>query len=238
MSDADPIIDTTDVDVLSELRSKNWRDLNNIAIFDVETTKLNWNDPNFRIIQFTAGMYNLKKDKELHMINEYIDPELAIPEDSMKVHGLYHNKHNDDSLINKHGEQDVSDYRNFEQKMAKLITFMNKADLWCAYNHQFDVNCFASELKRLGYKPMFKPTIDPWVFEIERNQKMSGTTLWDAAKDYGVAKVSKNNLHDAEADVKLLKDVLIKMAGKLPQSTKSLFRQQTGYFKRQQKHFE
>jgi DNA polymerase III epsilon subunit-like protein len=236
MTDPEPIVDLYNIEVPSEIRSENWRDLNKIAVFDVETTGLNWNDPDFRIIQFTAGVYNLEKDSEVLFYNQWLNPEIAVPVESMKIHGLYHDELNDDEVIEKHGDIDISDCYTFEQRMAEIVTVMRKADLWCAYNHSFDVNALASELKRHGFKPLVKPCIDPRVFEVERKQKFSGTTLWDTAKDYGVAKVSENDLHDAKVDVLVLKDVLKEMAGKLPQSTKSLFKQQTGYMKRQEQY--
>lgn len=235
---SDRIVDLYNPPVPAEIASQSWRDLNKIVVFDVETTGVDWNDKDFRIIQFTAGMYNIEEDSEIEFLNEYIDPQLPVPKGAMEVHGIYQGDENADSIIKKHGQIDVSDKRRFDQKLEKIFSFMNNADLWCAYNHEFDVNAFAAEMERCGYNHFWKPTIDPLVFERERKQKFSGTTLWDTAKDYGVATVSEDDLHDAKADVLLLKDILKKMGGALPQSVKSLFRQQTGYLKKQDKWSE
>lgn len=241
------IIDVFNPEVPPSIFYKFWQDLI-IQPFDVETTGTDYSDPDtFRIVQFSAGRYTRppKGHRGAHepeeFFNWFIDPQMAVPVGAMKVHGLYHSDYNDYADVEEHGKHNLKGYPTFEEVADEILQVMLDAPVWAAFKHTFDTCAFAAEMMRIGRKPILKPTIDPLMWERYRRKKMSGNTLWNVAKRFGVATVSQvvdeeGALHDARTDIQLLNDVLWAMASGLPAKVYDIMRRQV-YLLRQHEEY-
>jgi DNA polymerase III epsilon subunit-like protein len=242
------IIDVFNPVVPPSVYYKFWQDLT-IAPFDVETTGVEYGDPDtFRIVQFSVGYYDRppKGHRGLHepelFKNWFIDPEMEVPVGAMKVHGLYHSDYNDYADVEKHGKQNLKGFPTFEEVADEIIQVMLDAPIWSAFKHTFDTCALASELMRVGRDPILKPTIDPLMWERYRRKKMSGNTLWNTAKRFGVATVSnvmdgEGTTHDARTDIQLLNDVLWAKASGLPCKVYDIMRRQVYLLKKHEQYY-
>lgn len=247
----------TNVWIPKDIKRNFWQDLD-IAIFDVETTGLEFDNPKeFRITQFAAGLYtkagkeNFKKKDE---INIRINPEIETPKEVIEITGIYNSDLDKPGTIEKHGKFDTKNCPTFREAKGQIKKFMyEKADLWSAFNHKFDINAYASELirndekKLISEKPSernfhYQPCVDPLVFQRYFVDRRGMNTLWDLATSYGVAKTGDimegdEAAHEAQTDVIMLASVLEKMAPKMPATVENLFDKQETLFKRQIKEY-
>jgi len=236
-------------DVSPSIKHKFWQDVPDIMPFDVETTgRYPVDHENFRIVQFTAAYFNRpdKGHRGIHepdkFFNWFIDPEMAVPEGAMEIHGLYHSDYNDDDVIEQHGTHDLKGYPTFEEVCDPIVSCMMDSQLWAAFKHTFDLSALASEMMRIGRDPIFRTTLDPLHWERHRKGTMSGNTLWQIAKRFGVATVSQladgdGALHDARTDIQLLNDVMWKMASGLPAKTYDTVRRQKYLLKEHSEYY-
>jgi DNA polymerase III epsilon subunit-like protein len=210
------LVDTFDWGLPDELKYTFWPD-RPIAVWDVETNSVEYGDQSvFRITQFACGIYGFHEKKPREFVNIYINPEMAVGYEAMRITGLYQSEFDTEKDIakvkeyyRKKGKEielfDLADSPVFADVVEDILTILSKAPIWCAFNHRFDVNALASELHRLNmwlieqgsetFPFPFRPTVDPLVFERDRRSssltnKMSGNRLGDVGRRYGVATVA------------------------------------------------
>lgn len=127
-----------------------------IIIFDTETEGL---EEDKKIIQFSGVLYDIKKNTNGYILNElenfnvYINPERKLDPIITELTGI-----TDEMLVNAYNEKET---------ISKIIHFMEKADLWAAYNAKFDLNKLKETYRRTGVKEIWKDCID--VFEMAKN---------------------------------------------------------------------
>jgi len=212
--------------VPERLQYVNWRVLP-ICVWDVETTGLNIYEKDFRIVQFCGKIFI--ENKQVKCLNILIDPEIEIPEVSSKIHGIYNN--------------DVKGRPNFDQVSDTLNEFLGSASVHCAYNGLgLDADAMNSEFIRVGKKFIFRPMIDPLVWEREWRKKFKGNTLSAVAKRRGCSVMGKvmrgegGRLHDAEVDVDILQSVLKSQSEDLPYTLGRLIEKQNEFKIRQDEY--
>lgn len=122
-----------------------------IIIFDTETTGLP--DPNSPlekqpyICQFSACIVeidlNTKEFKEIEQVNQYLKPEVLIPYECTRIHGITNEM--------------VQDKQSFKEYANELITLFQKCDVAIAHNLNFDQTIIENELRRIGRSKSFLP---------------------------------------------------------------------------------
>ncbi len=120
---------------------------NSIVVFDTETTGL---AKDAKIIQFSAVTYKVSHEPfeltEQHHLDLYINPEEKLDSIITELTGI-----SDEQLENAPTEDRVG---------QKIFDYLNKSDVWCAYNSPFDIAKLEGMAGRLNLKPEFKPCID------------------------------------------------------------------------------
>jgi DNA polymerase III alpha subunit (gram-positive type) len=194
-------------DLHKSLRYKNWRNLT-LGIFDLETTGVNvFDSADTKIVQFCGVL--AKQNRELDKLNVLINPQMIIPTGASDVHHIYNESVEDKPAMHE-AATDESDYTVAE----KIHDFLAEADVLVAYNGlTFDLPLLQRELSDAGCGNFSMPIIDPLVFYRKAKEKMSKTRLEDAAINYSVQGIGGvahglDLLHDAEVDVRMLKEVV------------------------------
>jgi len=130
---------------VNDIYKKDWRKLK-IACFDTETTGTNINDD--RITEM--GIIIFKKGEPIKKYCRLINPKKKIHPKAAKVSGIT--------------DSDVKEQRTFKQRFKKIYKLLYGADLWCAFNDQFDRGIMAAEFRRCGEEYEDKPCIDPRIW--------------------------------------------------------------------------
>ncbi len=116
-----------------------------IIVFDTETTGLG---TTAKIIEFAAVRYQITPSglHETHRIDLFINPEIKLEEKIIELTGIT------DEILEK---------AETEQKEAKNVYgFLDTADLWAAYNCQFDLRMLDQMSERTGIRYIKRPCID------------------------------------------------------------------------------
>ena len=164
-----------------------------IIVFDTETTGLDF--PETKIIQFSGIKYSVEPDLSFTKLEErdfYINPEFEIEDKITRITGI-----TNDMLKN------VS----VESEMAPLIiSFMESADIWVAYNAPFDCHMLQYMSKRTGIPIHFSPILD--ALPAARN-------CWPGRDSYKLSAITSflfpdnsYQYHDSLADVQATADLL------------------------------
>lgn len=135
----------------------NYIDQNDtLIIFDTETEGL---EDDHKIIQFSAVLYDIYKNGNYIKLNEkeaynvYINPERPLEKIITELTGI-----TDEMLSNAYNEKET---------IPKIVEFMKKSNLWCAYNAKFDLNKLEHTYKRTGYPRLINECFD--VYEMVQN---------------------------------------------------------------------
>ena len=128
-----------------------------IIIFDTETTGL---EEDAKIIQFSAVLYEKRMSNngnirfvELEHFDTYINPGEELKSEIIELTGIT-NEH-----VQSEAKEDV--------KIHQIKEFMSKANLWAAYNANFDLLKLQNTFIRTGVTAIEKDCID--VLEMARN---------------------------------------------------------------------
>jgi DNA polymerase III alpha subunit (gram-positive type) len=193
-------------DCPDKIKFKNWRQMP-ICYWDVETTGIDFNSPDFRILQICGKIFI--DEKEIDSLNLFIKPDVEIPEGASKVHKIY--------------AEDVKDCPSMEDVIDTINDFILKCEIWCAFNHTFDTNALIAECERVGKQFYGRPTIDPLIWEREIRKSFSKNKQSDVAQRRGCSLATiqsksgeRKFLHDAETDVLVLQKILNNMGESLP----------------------
>lgn len=116
-----------------------------IIVFDTETTGLG---TTAKIIEFAAVRYQITPSglKETHRIDLFINPEEKLEEKIIELTGI---------------TDRILEMANTEREEAKTVYgFLDTADLWAAYNCQFDLRMLDQMSERTGIRYIKRPCID------------------------------------------------------------------------------
>lgn len=148
--------------------------------FDIETTGTNTESD--RIVQI--GMMVFEKNN-LETYDKLINPEIPIPSEAFKVHGI--------------SDEHVQNSPTFHKIASELYNYFNKADEIITHNgNQFDIPLLLKEFERVGIKLDLSNTRLIDTLQIER--KLSPNTLDSLYFKYTRRRMI--NQHDAMDDVK------------------------------------
>lgn len=208
-----------------EIRFKNWRELL-MCILDCETTSLDTEAEDFRIIQFAAIL--MKGGQEFDRINVFINPERPLEEDTIRITGIT--------------DEDVQDAPTFKELSDRIYEFLLKGDVLCAFNADYDKAALTAEFRRIGYPFIKTEFFDPLIWEREKKGSRSNKQ-GDVAKRYGVGRMGETlhgegSLHNAMVDVEVLRDIVIAAGPDLPYTLEDLIQTQHSYKTRQDEHRE
>ena len=159
---------------------------NPIIFFDLESTGLNIVTD--RIIEI--GMIKIKPDNTEETKEKRINPEMHIPEESSKIHGIYDN--------------DVKDEPTFKQVAKSIAQFIEGCDIAGFNSNHFDIPMLAEEFLRAGVDIDMKKHKCIDVQSIFH--KMEKRTLAAAVKFY--CHKTLEGAHGAMADTRATYDVL------------------------------
>ena len=169
--------------------------MNNIVIFDIETTGLDKSKDS--IIQFAAIKYDLENNKLIDDLNLYIQPE-----GSFEISVAAYFKHHISAkfLLDKPFFKDVAD---------QIINFIGDCDIITFNGNGFDIPFLKNELNRVGKDIDFlnRKCWDAFLEEKRRN----GNNLESTYKRYKGKTPEEAGLtmHDALSDVKCTLSVWI-----------------------------
>ena len=175
-----------------------------ICFFDLETTGINVtkdriveifilkvlptaNPPAGQRSLFDTGEQEDNPTEELHYI---LNPEIHIPEEASKIHGIY--------------DKDVADKPTFRQVAKDIIGFIGDSDLAGYNSEHFDMIIFAEELARAEIDFDLKNRLSIDVFTIFK--KMEPRNLSGAVRFYLNRELE--NAHSAKTDTVAAYEVL------------------------------
>ncbi|MBK5203090.1 MAG: 3'-5' exonuclease [Prolixibacteraceae bacterium] len=159
---------------------------NPIIFFDLEATGLNIVTD--RIIEI--GMIKIKPDNTEEVKEKRINPEMHIPEESSKIHGIYDN--------------DVKDEPTFKQVAKSIAQFIEGCDITGFNSNHFDIPMLAEEFLRAGVDIDMKK--HKFIDVQSIFHKMEKRTLTAAVKFY--CHKTLEGAHGAMADTRATYDVL------------------------------
>lgn len=165
---------------------------NPLVFFDLETTGVNINSDRIVEICYLKVYPNGNEESKTMRIN----PEMHIPEESSKVHGIY--------------DEDVADCPTFKEVAKNIAKDIEGSDLAGFNSNRFDIPLLAEEFLRAGVDiDMSKRKfIDVQVIF----HKMEQRTLTAAYKYY--CGKDLNDAHTAEADTRATYEVLMSQLDK------------------------
>jgi len=121
--------------------------------------------------------------------------------------------------VNHITERDVEDSPTFVDICPILMNYLRAADVFIAYNYDYDCGVLNNELTRLGIPYPKKPIVDPFILFKMYHKYNKGKTLIKAAEKYGVQYIGA---HRAVNDATVTGRVLFKMAATKPDFPKDL----------------
>jgi len=168
---------------------------NPIVFFDLETTGTNINTDRIVEICYLKVYPNGNEESKTMRIN----PEMHIPEESSKVHGIY--------------DQDVVDCPTFKEVAKTIAKDIEGSDLAGFNSNRFDIPVLAEEFLRVGVDiDMSKRKfVDVQVIF----HKMEQRTLSAAYKFYCGRNLE--DAHSAEADTRATYEVLMSQLDRYPE---------------------
>lgn len=167
---------------------------NPIVFFDLETTGTNINKDRIVEISYLKVYPNGNEESKTMRIN----PEMPIPEESSKIHGIY--------------DKDIADCPTFKEVAKNVAKDIEGADLAGFNSNRFDIPVLAEEFLRAGVEIDIskRKFVDVQVIF----HKMEQRTLSAAYKFY----CDKNleDAHTAEADTRATYEVLKSQLDRYP----------------------
>lgn len=162
--------------------------MNNIVIFDIETTGLDKTRDS--IIQFAAIKYDVENNKVIDDLNLYIQPEGSF---EIAISAYFKHHISAKFLVDKPHFKDVAD---------QIIDFIGDCDIITYNGNSFDIPFLKNELNKVGKDIDFlnRKCWDAFLEEKRRN----GNTLEETYKRYKgkTPEEAGLNMHDALCDVK------------------------------------
>lgn len=118
---------------------------NSIIVFDTETTGLG---KNAKIIEFAAIRYEITKTgfRETHKIDLFLNPEESLSAKIVELTGIT------DNILKEANAERI--------EAPQIFSFMGNADIWAAYNCDFDLRMMDQMSERLQMPYMKRPCVD------------------------------------------------------------------------------
>lgn len=157
-----------------------------LAVFDLEATGLDVT--NDRIVEI--AILRIDTDGSTHEFSSKVNPEMAIPEETSLIHGIYN--------------KDVEHEKTFAQLASEIEIFLGDADLAGYNSNKFDIPMLAEEFLRAG--STFDISSRKLVDVQNIFHKMEQRTLVAAYRFYCDKELK--NAHQAMADVNATWEVL------------------------------
>lgn len=191
--------------LLASMRG-DWRNLK-IAGIDFETTGLNAKDEGITEI----GIVLFERGEVLKPYCRLVNPGRKIKKRAAEASGI--------------NDEDVKDQKPFSERVKSVKKLLGIADIWVAFNDQFDRSFLYAECERCGVHIDERPTIDPliwanWLWPGERNnldavaQRLRVTLSSD---DKSYLKTGSKR-HRADYDAMLVVRCLYEMASYMPRT--------------------
>lgn len=116
-----------------------------IIVFDTETTGLGCNA---KIIEFAAVRYEISSTglRETNKVDLFLNPEEPLSEKIIELTGI-----TDDILVKANPER---------MEASCIYHFLDSADIWAAYNCNFDIRMLSQMSSRTGIEFVQKPCLD------------------------------------------------------------------------------
>lgn len=159
---------------------------NSLVFFDLETTGINVAAD--RIVEI--ALLKIKTNGEKEELLMRINPEMPIPDQSSKIHGIY--------------DDDIKDEPTFKEVAKKVAAFIEGCDLAGFNSNRFDIPLLAEEFLRAGVNIDMKKRKFVDVQTIFH--KMEKRTLSAAYKLY--CNKDLKDAHSAMADTKATYEIL------------------------------
>ncbi|MCR9174011.1 MAG: 3'-5' exonuclease [bacterium] len=157
-----------------------------LAIFDLEATGLNVTHD--RIVEI--AVVKISPDGTTTNFNRRVNPEMPIPEEVSKIHGIY--------------DDDIKDAPTFKEILPDLEAFLEECDFAGYNSNKFDLPMLAEELLRA--ESDFDLSTRKHIDVQNIFHKMEQRTLVAAYKFY--CQKELNNAHNALADAEATWEVL------------------------------
>lgn len=171
-------------------------------ILDTETTGPEPTED--RVVQLGAAWIDTETGEcpagETHSI--FVDPEVSIPEEASKVHGIY--------------DGDVWRKPTIFEVLPQLAALVEKADFIVTFNGgRFDLKLLDAECDRVGFRRLFDdvPHVDVWNFTEWWDRHQRPRKLTTACEGYGVDLPDEGHAHSADYDCIITGRLLAKMVG-------------------------
>lgn len=177
-----------------------------ICVFDTETTGLPRKGKAVKIIQFSAIRLEVLpgyRFREIDFLDLYMNPEEKLDQKITEITGI---------------TDEVLAYAATEEEVAPAVfEYLQKADVWAAYNAPFDLKMIEGMSERTGIYFEKQPTVD--VLEFSRDWLMSGVdvenhklgTTYKYLYPDGVIQFHRA-IEDVEATIKVMEALLPRYA--------------------------
>lgn len=179
--------------------------MGDVLCFDTETAVLGDKICEMGFTLFRGG-------EPISSWNSFVNPQIPIDPEAAAVHKIY--------------DSDVENAPTFKDIGWYIYNAFNSADVYVAYNYEYDRKVIGLEFDRIGLKWPIKPVLDPFIFFKQWHKYNKGKKLVNAAEKYGIPYVGA---HRANNDAVVTGRLLFKMAATktgLPKTLKDLMKKQ------------
>lgn len=196
-----------------------------IAYIDIETTGLS---PELDKIVSVAIILRRLRDKKQSIYYTLVDPECHIPNNVSRIHNIY--------------DHDVANASKFCDVADEIARRLRKADLFCAYNSNFDKPFLFHKLQQEGHGDLMNirnEWLDPSVIFLAPEFQPYFTDESKTIKNHKLTTIyewvfnKKFNAHNAKDDTLALIEVYEYMinVGMLPDDRGRMMMMQSGYYR-------
>jgi ATP-dependent DNA helicase DinG len=179
--------------------------LGDVLCFDTETALLG-----DRVCEI--GFTLFRNARVVHSWSMYLNPTIPIDPEASKIHNIY--------------DKDVDSSPTFKDVAWCIYNNLSAADIYVAYNYEYDRSVIGKEFERVGIKWPIRPMIDPFILFKHKHKFNKGKTLINAAEKYGIPYVGA---HRANNDALVTGNLIIKMFATqngLPKTLNDLLKKQ------------
>jgi DNA polymerase III epsilon subunit-like protein len=186
--------------------------LGDVLAFDTETALLG-----DKVCEIGFSLF--RNAQLLNSWGTFVNPGIPIDPGATKVHNIY--------------DKDVENAPTFQDLAWCIYNNLNSADVYVAYNFEYDRDVLGKEFARLGMKWPVKPMVDPFILFKQKHKFHKGKKLVNAAEKYGIKYVGA---HRANNDAMATGQLLLKMAAtntSFPRSMSDILKKQRAWVEEQ-----
>ncbi|NCB49365.1 MAG: DNA polymerase III subunit epsilon [Alphaproteobacteria bacterium] len=165
-------------------------------VFDTETTGLN-PQAGDKIVEIGAlELIDHLPTGRTYQV--YLNPEMIIPEEVIKVHGITN--------------EFVADKKTFKEEVDSFLDFIGTDSYLIAHNASFDMNFLNTELQNINKPPLSQERVIDTLVLARKRFPGSRVSLDVLCKKFGVDS-SARTVHGALLDSQLLAEVYLELIG-------------------------